>query len=291
MTGFAAVSGSVAGFDWEWTLRAVNGKGLDLRFRLPPGFERLEVAARNLAGKRLSRGSVNVSLSVRREGADAQQLTLNRSALDAVIAVAEEVARTTGAKPASVDGILAVRGVMDLTDATLNPEQEAERDAALEAGFAQALDALDTARASEGEKLAIILGGQLDTVATLTGEAEALPCRTPEAIAARLREAVEQLVEAAPALDPERLHQEAVLAAAKADIREELDRLAAHVEAARTMLANGGAVGRDLNFLAQEFNREANTLCSKSNDVALTRIGLQLKSVIDQFREQVQNVE
>ena len=291
MTGFATASGDHDGHQWDWTLRAVNGKGLDLRFRLPPGLDRIEVAARALAGKRLVRGSVTANLSLRRVGEQQAKPVLNQAALETVITIAAKIAASTGAQPATVDGILAVRGVLETEEASPDEAATAALDKALEAGFSAALDALVSSRFAEGAELAKLLEGHLDTVYTLVGEAEALPGRTPEAIAERLKDSVAALLSASPQLDPERLHQEAVLAAAKADVREEIDRLNAHVGAAREMLQTGGAVGRDLNFLAQEFNREANTLCSKSNDIALTRIGLKLKGVIDQFREQVQNIE
>ena len=291
MTGFAAVSGAACGYQWEWTLRSVNGKGLDLRFRLPGGYERLETVLRGTASGKLSRGSVSANLGLKRESEQSAELVINPAALDAVKRISADIARETGAAPATVDGMLAVRGVIDLREAALDEDGQAELDAAIQAGFEKALDAMTAARLSEGAALGETLRGQLETVSVLVIEADALPARTPEAIAERLKHAVSQLIEAAPQLDAERLHQEAILAAAKADVREELDRLNAHVDAARKMLGQGGAVGRDLNFLAQEFNREANTLCSKSNDIDLTRIGLKLKGVIDQFREQVQNLE
>ncbi|MFN0263284.1 YicC/YloC family endoribonuclease [Tepidamorphus sp. 3E244] len=290
MTGFAAVSGSGADHDWEWTLRSVNGKGLDLRFRLPAGFERIEPALRTLAGKAFARGSMTVSVTIRKQGGDEQGLVVNRAALDTVQQLAQELARQTGATPATVDGYLSVRGIFETENAGADTP-DAGLYKTLENGFPAALDALATARASEGAAIGAVLAEQMDTVADLTAQADALPARRPEAVAARLKGLVSDLLNASPQLDPERLHQEAVLMAAKADIREELDRLNAHVEAARVLLAKGGPVGRDLNFLAQEFNREANTLCSKSSDTELTRIGLKLKSVIDQFREQVQNIE
>ena len=291
MTGFAAVSGASRGYQWEWTLRSVNGKGLDLRFRLPGGYDRLEAALRSTASARLSRGSVTANLSLKRESEQPAELVINPAALDAVKRISADIARETGATPASVDGILAVRGVIDLREAGLDDAAQTELDAAVQEGFAKALAAMTAARLSEGTALGETLQGHLGTVSVLVIEADALPGRAPEAIAERLRQTIMQLTDAAPQLDAERLHQEALLAAAKADVREELDRLNAHVDAARKLLGQGGAVGRDLNFLAQEFNREANTLCSKSNDIDLTRIGLKLKGVIDQFREQVQNLE
>lgn len=262
-----------------------------MRFRLPAGYERLEPELRPLAAKVLVRGSVTASLTVKSQAQESGELAINRAALETVKAVADELARETGAAPASVDGMLAVRHLFEVREAGLSDEARKGLDDALRRGFADALAALVRARRAEGDKIAELLRGQMDTITGIVKAADALPARQPGAIAARLRDLVAQLVDAAPQLDEERLHQEAVLLAAKADIREELDRLNAHVAAADKLFADAGAVGRDLNFLAQEFNREANTLCSKSNDTELTRLGLKLKGVVDQFREQVQNIE
>ncbi|WP_430512411.1 YicC/YloC family endoribonuclease [Pannonibacter phragmitetus] len=291
MTGFARVEGSLGAVRWHWELRSVNGKSLDLRFRLPPGMEELEAQLRERCGKVLARGNVSISLSVQREQGDAV-LTINEAALEAVLhAVQLLKRRLPEAVPPSLDGILAHKGVLELREPVEDEAARAALIAALAASFDEALNGLSAMRKAEGTAIGAVLDGQLAAIAAATDAAERHPARTAEAIRDRLAAQVAALLEAAPALDPQRLHQEAVLLATRADIREELDRLAAHVAAARKLLADGGPVGRKLDFLAQEFNREANTLCSKSNDVALTAIGLELKSVIDQMREQIQNLE
>ena len=290
MTGFARLDGSTAGQRWTWELRTVNGKGLDVRLRLPPGLDRLEVAARERLSKRLARGNAQVSLNLTREGS-ATTLRVNEEALAAVIAAMDSIAGRIEATPPSLEGILAFKGVLEVTEVEEDEATRAALDTALLAGLDTALDALLAARAREGAALQAVLLGHVDEIARLSGLAEAHPARRPEAIRARLAEQVEALFGAVPALDPQRLAQEAMLLATRADIREELDRLAAHCAEARRLLTGGGAVGRRLDFLAQEFNRETNTLCSKSNDRELTAIGLDLKAVVDQLREQIQNVE
>ncbi len=227
---------------------------------------------------------------MQREGA-APQVRVNEAVLAAVIATSRELAKKIEAQPASIDGILGIKGVMEIIE---TEESEAEREsvnAVLLKGFETALKDLVAMRSKEGEVIGGVLGARIGEIESLTKSAEASPSRSVEVIRARLGEQVKELLSASSTLDRERLHQEAALLAAKADVREELDRLAAHVGVARTLLKNGGAVGRKLDFLAQEFNREANTLCSKSNDVSLTAIGLELKTAVDQFREQVQNLE
>lgn len=291
MTGFARVEGSHGAARWHWELRSVNGKSLDLRFRLPPGMEDLEAQLRERCGKALTRGNVSISLSLQRDQGDAV-LTINEAALEAVLhAVQLLKRRLPEAVPPSLDGILAHKGVLELREPVEDEEARAALTAALAASFDEALKALTSMRKAEGAAIGHVLDGQLAAIAAATDAAERHPARTADAIREKLAAQVAALLDAAPALDPQRLHQEAVLQATRADIREELDRLAAHVAAARKLLADGGPVGRKLDFLAQEFNREANTLCSKSNDVALTAIGLELKSVIDQMREQIQNLE
>jgi uncharacterized protein (TIGR00255 family) len=290
MTGFARADGVGAGHRWTWELRSVNGRGLDLRVRLAPGFEFLEAATREQLGAALVRGNVQVSLSVQAEGAGVH-VRINESVLAEVIQAMERIGERVEIQPPTMDGLLAVRGVVE----TVEPFADEEGRSALGGRMIGDLDAaiasLVADRRREGRAIAAVLEARLVEIARLTRAAEATPARAPEAIRMRLAEQVATLLDAAPALDPDRLHQEAVLLATRADIREEIDRLDAHVAAARTLLAEDGAVGRRLDFLAQEFNREANTLCSKSNDVALTAIGLELKATVDQFREQVQNLE
>lgn len=290
MTGFARADGAHAGYRWSWELRSVNGKGLDIRLRLPPGFDALEVAARERIGAVLSRGNLQIGLTIQKETPSAT-LRVNEPLLAELIALMRRVGDEIEAAPPSLDGLLGLRGVLE----TVETEDDAEVKAALQerliADLDIALAALVAARQHEGDALATVLSGHLSEVETLTAAAEANPARAPEAIRRRLEEQVRALLDASASFDADRLHQEAVLLATRADIREEIDRLKAHVAAARDLLAAGGPVGRRLDFLAQEFNREVNTLCSKANDRSLTAIGLDLKAVVDQFREQIQNLE
>ncbi len=290
MTGFARrdVLGPAVRATWE--LRSVNGKGLDVRLRLPPGFERLEVPVRERCAAKLARGNVQASLALQATAA-AARFKINEEVLQGVLAAMERINTRFTVQPPTLDGILSIRGVVDLEEADVDEEASAEADAGIISGLDAALDDLVAMRAREGAAIATVLNARLDAIERLTADAEASPARTPETIRARLAEQIATLLDAAPALDPDRLHQEAVLLATKADIREEIDRLHAHVAAARELLAGGGAVGRRLDFLAQEFNREVNTLCAKSNDRALTATGLEMKAVVDQLREQIQNVE
>lgn len=291
MTGFARVEGSHGGARWTWELRSVNGKNLDLRLRLPAGMEELEASLKARAGQVLARGNVSANLSLQREQGGAV-LAVNEAALEAVLRAIQVLhRRLPDAAPPTLDGILAHKGVLELTEPEEDEGERAALQSAVSESFDTALAALVDMRLSEGATIAEVLEAHLNTIAAATKAAEALPARQLEAIKARLKAQLEDLVAAVPALDPQRLAQEAALLATKADVREELDRLSAHVDAARKLLATGGPIGRKLDFLAQEFNREANTLCSKSNDVALTAIGLELKAVIDQLREQVQNLE
>jgi uncharacterized protein (TIGR00255 family) len=289
MTGFARRDGSVGSVRWAWEMRSVNGRGLDLRFRTPPGFDSLEAKARAMAGERLARGNVTVNLTVQREAA-AGRYQVDTDLLDRLVDVARAYEGQPGLAPASIAGLMSVRGVVEIREGDIPPEDQAAVEAALVEAFAATLDDFIAARRGEGTALAAVLIGHVDAIEQLTEEAERLPSRTPEAIRARLAEQLAWLLDRED-LDPARLHQEAALLATRADIREEIDRLRAHVAQARELLVAGGAVGRRLDFLAQEFNRETNTLCSKSNDTALTRIGLSLKAVVDQLKEQVQNVE
>ncbi|KAA5602321.1 YicC/YloC family endoribonuclease [Blastochloris sulfoviridis] len=290
MTGFARAEGALFGTSWAWELRSVNGKSLDVRLRTPPGFEAVEAKVRPLVQGRFARGTINATLTLQ-ASTRVTEARINEPVLAAVIEAARLIATRIEAGAPSVDGLLALKGVIEIVEAEPSAEQRTALDAAILASFETALDALAAARLSEGAAIGAVLGGRVDEIARLTGLAEACPARTPDAIRARLTEQVRVLLEGANGLDPDRLHQEAVMLAAKADVREELDRLMAHVAQARRLLTEGGPVGRKLDFLAQEFGREANTLCAKANDVSLTQIGLDLKHVIDQFREQVQNLE
>jgi uncharacterized protein (TIGR00255 family) len=290
MTGFARADGTCGAYVWAWELRSVNGKGLDIRLRIPPGWDSIDQPVRGRTAEALSRGTVNATLTVRREGVP-PVVRVNEPVLAAVLSTIRDISHRIDAAPATPDGILSLKGVIEVID---EDEREADRraaEAAVIAGYVTALAGLRDMRHHEGEALGKILAARLDEIASLAARAEAAPGRRPEAIQARLTEQIAQLIGASERLDPDRLHQEAILIATKVDVREELDRLSAHVAQARHLLAQGHAVGRRLDFLSQELNRETNTLCSKSNDVELTNIGLELKNVVEQFREQVQNLE
>jgi uncharacterized protein (TIGR00255 family) len=290
MTGFAESGGSHGALRWRWEAKSVNGRSLDMRLRIPPGYDGLEAPARRLASERFQRGAFQISLTVEPD-ANARGLSIDAAALASAVRIAREVAAETGLAPARVDGILALKGVIVQDEAAvLDDQARGLRDAAILESLATALDMLVKARGNEGAKLAALLGGQIDEIERLTREAASLAAAQPEALKARLSAQLAELLAGAP-VTPERLAQEVALLATRADVSEELDRLTAHVQDARALMAQGKGVGRKLDFLAQEFNREANTLCSKSSDIALTRTGLALKAVIDQFREQSQNVE
>lgn len=292
MTGYARHQGHDDQIGWAWEIKAVNGRGLELKLRLPPGFDSLDATLRDMAQKRLKRGNVSVGLAVNR-ARDAQGYVVNEAALAHYVGLARKMVAEGGGAvlPATACGLLSLKGVIEASEAEDDGELPDQRRARLLADFDQALLALAEMRAAEGRRLAAALSVQLAEIADLVARAESDPSLSPEAIARRLREQVAQLIDAAPSLDEDKLLQEAALLVAKADIREELDRLKAHVDAAADMLAKGDAVGRRLDFLCQEFNREANTLCSKAGSVSLSRIGMDLKAVIEQFREQVQNIE
>jgi uncharacterized protein (TIGR00255 family) len=290
MTGFARVQGHHGDVRWAWELRSVNGRNLDLKLRLPFGSEALEPALREAATKRLARGNVQATLTVDRPRRP-PEIRIDTAVLAALAAAASDAARLHGLAPPTADGLLSVKGVVDLVEPVESEEAQAGLSSALAAGYAEALDALCRARADEGVRLAGVLEGHLAAITALTAAARSHPSRQPEAIRTRLADQIAALLDASSALDPQRLAQEAALVATRIDVREEVDRLNAHVAHARRLIAEGGAAGRKLDFLAQEFNREANTLCSKANDREVTEIGLSLKTVIDQLREQVQNVE
>jgi uncharacterized protein (TIGR00255 family) len=290
MTGFAREAGATGPYQWAWEVKSVNGRGLDIRLRTPPGFDAAGEDARQQLQKALSRGAVQVGLSLNRL-ATSPRIKVNAEALQALVSTLRGLDLPHGMAPATLDGLLSVRGIVEVEDEVDDPASQAALLADLRDGMTRAAAALVAVREGEGRSLAGIIEAQLTAMSGLVDAAEACPARSPEAIRARLASQVAALMDTGMAFDPARLHQEAVLAAAKADIREELDRLRAHVEQARTVIAEGGPVGRRLDFLAQEFGREANTLCAKANDVSLSRIGLELKSVVEQFREQVQNVE
>ena len=287
MTGFARSAGTTGPVQWVWEIKSVNGRGLDIRIRVPSGFDAAGEAARTALQKALSRGQCQLSLNLTRPET-APRVRINEALLSELAAAVGRVALPAGVAPATLDGLLQVRGVGEADDDKGADEAALTRD--LAQGAERLVGDLVAARASEGRQLQAIVEGQLAAMAALTEAAENSPARKPEAIRARLTASVAALTETG-SLDSDRLYQEAVLLAAKADVREELDRLRAHIAAAHELLAQGGAIGRRLDFLAQELGRESNTLCAKANDIALSRIGLDLKAVVEQFREQVQNVE
>jgi uncharacterized protein (TIGR00255 family) len=288
MTGFGRAEGALGGWSWAVEARSVNGRNLEVRFRGPPGFDGLERAAREQAQSRFQRGQLTVGVQARRaEGASAVRLNLEQ--LERYLAIGAPYLAAGKAGPPSLDGLLALKGVIESEDAVEDPEARAELEAAMGAAIGAALDGLLAARREEGASLEPVLTGFLDRIQALVGEAEAVAAEQPVAIRDRFAKRMGELL--GEGASEERIVQEAAAMAVKADIREELDRLSGHVAAARQLLGGGGAVGRRLDFLTQEFMREANTLCSKSASSALTARGLDLKAVIDQFREQVQNVE
>lgn len=289
MTGYARATGAVPGAAFACEVKSVNGRGLDIRLRFAPGFDSLEGDIRQLIGKAVSRGSITFSLSVERDGAGGD-LLLNRQALATVLAALDELRGQLDAAPPSLDGILGLKGVLEQRDRPMSADAEEALTAAIVDAAGRALADLVAARRQEGERLSAVLLERLDEIEALVARAEQHPARSRDVILARLRQQLAALAEDTTIAE-DRLAQEALLLATKADIREELDRLVAHIASARQLIGSGGAVGRRLDFLAQEFNREANTLCSKSNAVELTAIGLDLKAAIDQLREQVQNIE
>ncbi|HVV65265.1 MAG TPA: YicC/YloC family endoribonuclease [Rhizomicrobium sp.] len=290
MTGFAEAQGGREDMRWRWEVKSVNGRGLELRLRMPPGFEGVEPAARMLAGERFRRGTIQAALVFEGGGAS-RGLRIDPVALASAVRISQEIAAETGLAAARVDGLLALKGVIVQDEGAVGDAAErARRDAQILESLATAFDALVRARKVEGAKLLTVLSAQMDEIEALVSAAAALAACQPEMMRARLKAQLKEILE--PGAVPEdRLAQEVALLALRADVREELDRLSAHVCEARSLIASGEAVGRKLDFLAQEFNREANTLCSKSSDIQLTRAGLALKAAIDQFREQAQNVE
>lgn len=291
MTGFARFAGAMPGGGaFVWELRSVNGKGLDLRFRLPAGLERIDAACRKAATALLSRGTVFSTLNAE-DARAGSPVAVNAAALEAAIAAADAVRRRLGGPPPSAEAILSIRGVLETGAPVDDPEAAQALDEALVAGFGEAVAALAASRREEGRAIIGVLARQVDEIERLAAAIAADPSRSPAAIRERLGAQVAQLLASPVQLDAARLHQEAALLAVKADIAEELDRLAAHVAAARKLLAASEPAGRKLDFLAQEFNRECNTICSKSTASAVTSLGLEMKVAIDRLREQVQNVE
>jgi uncharacterized protein (TIGR00255 family) len=290
MTGFARSHGLSGSYAWAWELKSVNAKGLDLRLRLPAGWDAVEIPVRSRAAEILARGTVYGTLTVERQGV-APVVKINEPVLAAALATIQSLAGRVQAAPPRLDGILALKGVIEVIDEDEREDDRQAAEAAVIAGFQETIAALASMRRREGAALGRILMQRISEIEALAMRAEQAPGRRPEAIKARIAEQVALLLDSSDRFDPDRLHQEAILIASKADIREELDRLTSHIAQAARLIGEGGSVGRRLDFLAQELNRESNTLCAKSNDLELTNIGLELKSVVEQFREQVQNLE
>ena len=286
MTGFARAAGTTGPVQWAWEVRSVNGRGLDVRTRVPAGYDGLGETARTALQKTLSRGQCQLSLTLTKPET-AARVRINEALLHSLAQAVARVPVPEGIAPATMDGLLSIRGVIESEEEAAPETETLARD--LAEGVVLVVADLVEARRAEGRQLEAVVTEQVARIAALTQAAEENPARQTEAVRARLAAAVAALAESA--LDPDRLHQEAMLLSGKADIREELDRLQAHVAAARELLAAGGPIGRRLDFLAQEFGREANTLCAKANDISLSRTGLDLKAVVEQFREQVQNIE
>lgn len=290
MTGFSRTEGGNGSTNWHWELRTVNGKGLDVRLRLPAGYEQLEQPARDACKKILSRGNCSVNLSLKKT-AGSIGIRLNEEMFKQAAAAAEAARGMVDAPPPSLDALLAVRGVLEFAEEESDEAEINAQHKLMLADLDRALADVRKARQGEGEHLAKIIAEQIDEIERLTLQVEKAPARSAEAISARLKEQVARLLDDAASLDEQRLYQEAALLAAKADIQEEIERLKAHVAAARDLLQSEEPVGRRFEFLTQEFNREANTICSKSNDMDISQDGLALKAVIDRMREQVQNIE
>lgn len=290
MTGFARSHGTSGPYAFEWELKSVNAKGFDFRMRLPPGWDDIEAPIRKRSADLLSRGTVYANLTVKRTNA-ASVVRINEDVLASVLKVAIDLSGRIDAVAPSIDGLLSVKGVLEVVEPETDEAGEKGAKTAAADAFEQALRSLVDMRNREGLALGQILSQRMSEIENLAARAEAAPGRRPDAVKARLAEQIAALLESSDRFDQDRLNQEAILIAAKADIREELDRIASHIAQARELIGKGGPIGRRLDFLAQEFNREVNTCCSKSNDLELTNIGLEMKSVVEQFREQVQNLE
>lgn len=290
MTGFARADGSNSNSSWFWEVRSVNGRGLDMRIRLVPGLEGLEPKVREAISGIITRGSVSATLNMQRQGGDVE-VRLNEAVVGQVIRAANRLQELVGSGCPDAASLMTVKGVLEICEVKIDEEDQAERDAAVLASLKEAVVQVAKAREEEGARLARVIAQQLNAIEALIDRIESSPSRQIDVVKERLAEMVGRLLDTGYALDPARLHQEAVILATRADVEEELKRLRSHVAAARELLQAGSVIGRKLDFLAQEFNREANTLCSKSNDEGITQAGLALKVLVDQMREQVQNIE
>lgn len=287
------MAGQHGGWHWTWETKSVNARSLDIRFRAPPGHDRLEMPVREAISRRFRRGSFNVNLTVYRTDADAVErpMRINRELLELLIEEARRYRERMSIDQPRIETLLTVRGVVEPIEAPEDEEAVEQRLAAMLASLMDALKSLAAARDEEGGRLKAMLETQIAELSALREQASSAEAMRPDKILARLQALLDELLQSQPALPEDRLAQEVALLVAKGDVREEIDRLGAHIDAAGEMIAKGGTIGRRLDFICQEMNREANTLCAKSGDVDLTRIGLSLKAAIEQFREQVQNVE
>ncbi len=290
MTGFARSHGASGPYAFEWELKSVNAKGFDLRTRLPTGWDDIEATIRKRAAQMLSRGTVYANLTVKLSNA-VPLVRVNEQVLASLLKVARDLCGKIDALAPSIDGLLSIKGVMEVVEPEPDDAEELAAKTAVAETFEQALRSLVDMREREGATLGGVLMQRMDEIERLARRAEAAPGRQPGAVKARLAEQITALLDTSDRFDQDQLHQEAILIATKADIREELDRIASHISQTRELIGRGGPIGRKLDFLAQEFNREVNTCCSKSNDLELTNVGLELKNAVEQFREQVQNLE
>lgn len=290
MTGFARVEGQWEGYRWTWEIKSVNGRNLDVRCRTPTGLDGLEQMVRKSLKAAIARGSVNVNLQLSRDR-DMATFRINQDMLDSLVEVATETAMKNHLPQPSLDALMAIRDVVEYVEAEEDEDMVKARDHALTLSFDTAVEAFKAARQTEGAAMQAVLAGLVEEIEQLVGQADSLAQDMPELIKTRYMEKVTALLDDTADIAPERIAQEVVLLATKADVKEEIDRLYAHIAAAKKYLVTEGQIGRKLDFLTQEFNREANTLCSKASDIRLTNIGLSLKTAIDQFREQVQNIE
>ncbi len=290
MTGFARTAGSWENYHWTWEIKSVNGRALDVRCRVPSGYDGVEQMARKAMKAAIARGAVNINLQLSRD-TEGVNFKVNQKMLDALVEVATQTAMNNHLPQPGLDALMTVRDVIQYVEPEEDDATIKARDAALSASFEETLSAFKSARDVEGAALQTVLAELLDEIERLVKQADSLATEMPELIRQRYMDKVNALLSDNNAIDPERIAQEVVLLATKADIKEEIDRLYAHIEAGRTHMKADGQIGRKLDFLTQEFNREANTLCSKASDIRLTDVGLSLKTAIDQFREQVQNIE
>tara|TARA_R110002096_G_scaffold416576_1_gene619171 strand:+ start:35924 stop:36883 length:960 start_codon:yes stop_codon:yes gene_type:complete len=290
MTGFGRSEGHFDNYSWVWEIRSVNGKALDVRMRIPPGLDAMDQYIKTTTKKALSRGSLNVSLQLHKDSSETV-VNINEAALDKLVSVAKDAAKKHDLPMPSIDRLLAIRDVVEVSNDDEDENRVKACNEAIKKSFADALGSLIKSREEEGAATHDMLSGVLDNIEGLLREAEVVAATQPGALKEKYEEKLEALFDNKQGIEPDRLAQEIVLLATKADVKEETDRLGAHIVSARKLLNTEGPVGRKMEFLTQEFNRETNTLCSKSSDITLTNIGLSLKTAIDQFREQVLNVE